>query len=266
MSDDRLLSQLGKIAREEQEAERARLDERWDRLAAGQLSADEEAELRALAEGSAAARDAYHAFSPLGSDFHERVVAAIEGKSPSVVAPSPPPALGARPARRRRGLAWTASLGSLAATLVFVLLRFVGPGPLPIYQAELGGGISAERSGQGGAEPRRYRPGDPVVLLLRAATATDRKPALRVFFVCRGAIQPEPWQPEPVRLPGGNLEIRGSAGVDIPACTERLWVVLGRPSALPDAAVLGRAAASGKLESRSWRAIQTAGLVIEGSG
>ena len=70
--NDRLLKELGDLARQQDEAERARFDERWDRLAAGTLTAEEEAELKALAEASPEDREAYEAFRPLGADFQAR--------------------------------------------------------------------------------------------------------------------------------------------------------------------------------------------------
>lgn len=78
--DDLLLKELGDLARHEGEAEGARLDERWDRLAAGTLTAEEEAELKALAASSPEAREAYAAFRPLGADFQARVVSTINAE------------------------------------------------------------------------------------------------------------------------------------------------------------------------------------------
>ncbi len=80
MNDDRLLSELGALARQQQEAERDRLDERWDRLAAGTLTPGEEEELKALAAASDEARETYEAFRPLGADFQARVVDAIQAE------------------------------------------------------------------------------------------------------------------------------------------------------------------------------------------
>src|SRR5581483_237467 len=77
MNKDQLLGELGGLARQEREAEKARLDERWDRLAAGTLTPEEEAELKALAANSPEARETYEAFRPLGADFQARVVSAI---------------------------------------------------------------------------------------------------------------------------------------------------------------------------------------------
>jgi RNA polymerase sigma-70 factor (ECF subfamily) len=79
MNKDSILSELGALARREGEAE-SPLDERWDRLAAGTLTAEEDAELRALAASSDEAREAYEAFRPLGAAFQARVVSAINAK------------------------------------------------------------------------------------------------------------------------------------------------------------------------------------------
>ena len=73
------MSELGALARREGEAE-SLLDERWDRLAAGTLTAEEDAELRALAASSPEAREAYEAFRPLGAAFQARVVSAINAE------------------------------------------------------------------------------------------------------------------------------------------------------------------------------------------
>src|SRR5687768_15946406 len=82
MNEERLLRELGHLAKEEERTERARLDERWDRLAAGTLSAEEEAELLALAETSPEAREAWEAFRPLGPEFQARVVEKIAAELP----------------------------------------------------------------------------------------------------------------------------------------------------------------------------------------
>jgi RNA polymerase sigma-70 factor, ECF subfamily len=80
MMEDRILLELGYLAKEEREAEKAPLDERWDRLAAGTLTPEEDAELRALAESSPETRETYEAFRPLGAKFQARVVKEIAGE------------------------------------------------------------------------------------------------------------------------------------------------------------------------------------------
>lgn len=76
MNDDELLRRLAEAAREEERAERGRLDPRWDELAAGRLSEEDAAALRREAGESVAASRALEAFSPLGDDFRARVVRA----------------------------------------------------------------------------------------------------------------------------------------------------------------------------------------------
>jgi hypothetical protein len=74
MNDDELLRRLAEAAREEERAERDRLDPRWGELAAGRLSGEDEAALRRQAEESMEARQALEAFTPLGADFRARMV------------------------------------------------------------------------------------------------------------------------------------------------------------------------------------------------
>src|SRR5215218_7525825 len=139
MNEDRLLRELGHLAKEEEGAERARLDERWDRLAAGTLTAEEEAELLALAETSPGAREAYEAFRPLGPEFQARVVKKISAELPK----------GWRgrllqfPAVRIGG--WVTAAAAAAAVVV-VLLR--PSAPLPDYQIAVTGGSSEMRGEQ----------------------------------------------------------------------------------------------------------------------
>src|ERR1700704_3282793 len=89
---DRLLRELGDLARSESTAEEARFGDRWDHLAAGTLTAEEEAELKALAESSPEDRETYEAFRPLGADFQARVVSAINAeRAKPAEAPRPQP-------------------------------------------------------------------------------------------------------------------------------------------------------------------------------
>src|SRR6185436_20249296 len=91
--EDPLLRELGTWARNLAAAEREQLDEKWDRLAAGSLSPEEEAELRAEAEGSAGGAAALAAFQPLGPAAESRIVAQIRAQRtaerPAAAAPRP---------------------------------------------------------------------------------------------------------------------------------------------------------------------------------
>src|SRR6188508_1015557 len=101
MSEDELLHTLGNLAR---------YDERWDRLAAGTLTPEEDAELRALAATDDDAREAYDAFRPLGTEFLARIQESIA--TPAVAqAPAVAPPAKVLPFRRRAGKisAWIAT-------------------------------------------------------------------------------------------------------------------------------------------------------------
>ena len=148
--DDLLLKELGNLARREEEAEKARLDERWDRLAAGTLTAEEEAELKALADSSPEAREAYAAFHPLGADFQARVVSAINSERASE-APAPEPREErprVLPFRRiaRRFEVWVGTAAAVAAG-VFFMMRTPAPMLSSSYQISLNG-LKENRGGE----------------------------------------------------------------------------------------------------------------------
>jgi len=74
MSDESLLRDMARVAREQEAEEGPWLDERWERLFAGDLPPEEEAALAALAVGSEEALETFEAFRPLGPDFAARAV------------------------------------------------------------------------------------------------------------------------------------------------------------------------------------------------
>ena len=171
MNEDRLLRELGHLAREEEGAEKARLDERWDRLAAGTLTAGEEAELRALAETSSEAREAWEAFRPLGPEFQARVVETIAKERPK----GKGRVLPFRPAVRIGG--WLTAAAA-AAAIVVALLR--PDAPIPGYQiASVSGGTSEMR----GEQPRDFGPGDRIEVRLRPETETGGDLEAQLFLV-----------------------------------------------------------------------------------
>src|SRR5215831_10074605 len=123
MSDDRLLRELGHLAREEKEAEQARLDERWDRLADGTLSPEEDAELRALAAASPEAREAYEAFRPLGAAFQARLVDELATAVPAATKTPAGRLLNFRRALSRNSVRFGAVAAAVAAACLFLVLR-----------------------------------------------------------------------------------------------------------------------------------------------
>ena len=135
MNDD-LLRELAEIHKEEEDEERSRLDERWDRLSAGELSPEEEAELRALAETSEEARLAYEAFRPLGPEFQARVVQKIQAQSQAEAEAAEAARKKQEPRklfyfpRPARFAAWGTAAAAAAASLMIFLRE---PAPLPDY-------------------------------------------------------------------------------------------------------------------------------------
>lgn len=268
MNKDRLLSELGDLARQEEEAEKARLDERWDRLAAGTLTPEEEAELKALAESSPEARETYEAFRPLGADFQARIVSAINAEwstpAPRPVSPEPrPPILSFR-----RLEVWLGSATAVAAAGVLFLMR--GPAPLPPYQAELIGGDKAVR----GNEPSPitaipvFSPGSMLKLAVRPRPPQPVQGRLetRAFRVPLDGRTID-WVPVPgfavENGADGALLLRGALGetIQLPPGMWKICVVVSRPGEAPKRRELP--AAPG-VEHAGWQAACSNPLRIEG--
>jgi len=268
MSEDPLLRELGRLAKEENEAEEARRDERWDRLAAGTLSAGEDAALRALAATSLAVREAYEAFRPLGADFQARVVDVLESelrRGEPEVEPREPRS---RLLRFRPRTWWFA--GSLAAAAVAasgLLLVVRGPAtmpPLPLYSAELSGRIQTLRGGPGPATgPQPFAPGSRLSLVVQPERAVAGEVEARALLG-RGA-EIVPWQPAP-RLDisaQGAVRLEGTIGEDIrlPPGPERVWIVVGRRGKIPPDSELVTALRDGRTSNRHWQAV-SADLIV----
>src|SRR5215218_9705048 len=223
MNEDRLLRELGHLAKEEEGAERARLDERWDRLAAGTLTTEEEAELLALAETSPEAREAWEAFRPLGPEFQARVVEKIAaGRGRLLHFPSV-----------RIG-GWVTAAAAAAACLV-VLLRSPASMPVPVYSADLSGGVQTVR----GDEPAPatgqpvFIPGSMITLVVRPRTPIDGQ-----RLDARGFLSPQTgradlarWKPEPEFkiTDRGVVRLHGKLGEEIQIARGdwTVWIVVG---------------------------------------
>lgn len=246
MSEDRLLRDLGHLAKEEEGAERARLDERWDRLAAGTLTAEEEAELRALAEASPEAREAWEAFRPLGPEFQARVVEKIAAELPKG---GEGRVLPFRLTARFAGWATAAAAAAVVAVLV------VPPSaPLPGYQIAVTGGSSEMRGEQEEAVP--LAPGDHYEVLLRPDTAVAGAKSLEAqWFLVRGGER-RPMEVEEIHIGStGVIKLEGSIPDDLQTGTWTLLAVVGRPGDLPPPAELQSLAAPGEVRRRDWVAV-----------
>ena len=248
MSEDELLHTLGNLAR---------FDERWDRLAAGTLTPEEEAELRALAATDPEAGEAYEAFRPLGPEFLGRIQGAIE-------TPVAPAAAGAAPAgkllpfgRRARKIGgWMATAAAIAALLTL----FVRSPALPDYAlAEVTGGTSATR----GAIPQgdTFAPGDRFAVALRPQTGVRDGSTLDAqAFLGAGNLRHDLRRVEiHTRFDAsGSVKVEGTLDPSLAPGDWTLWVVVGRPGAAPAASELPSLLAASPARGRGWVAVPVA--------
>lgn len=259
-----LLDQLSQAAREQMLDEQDRLDPRWDRLAAGQLSAEEHDQLLGLADASGEAHEAYQAFKPLGPAFESRVAAAIlarqqvEAKERLVAeqaAGATAPVQLAPPAPRR---AWY--LAGLWSVLMAVTVAFFVslPAQLPSYVPEKMASISPDRGGIGltlGVPV--YTAGNEVVLEAEARIKPGKNPDARLFYVG-----------EDQRLQGSDLEAKiedeGRRIRFLPILGEdlelapgkwRLVMVVSRPGEFPGPATILEAVSAGGQPSKYWQVL-----------
>ncbi|HET9767158.1 MAG TPA: hypothetical protein VFS60_09935 [Thermoanaerobaculia bacterium] len=266
--DDLLLRELGQLARDEAESERARWDERWDRLAAGTLGAEEDAELRRLAVASPEAGEAYEAFRPLGAEFHAAVATAIAAQATGAAEPT---TAAARVADRggaaanggkllpfpvRRLAVWGTAVGAATAAMVAMLVRILVPlAPLPVYSiAEISG---ASRTTRGELiEAPRFAPGDRCQVVLQPATAVPRAGSLRAeaFLVGGGELRPWEVKGEVVESTGA-VRVSGRLAPELPAGTWTLWLIVGRKGTLPDAASVRTFSTAAPVRERNWVAL-----------
>lgn len=230
--------------------ERDRLDDRWDRLSRGELSPEEEAELRALAETSEEAHQAWEAFRPLGADFHARVVQSIQSEMAA-----------AKLLKFRRRIAvWSASAAA-AAAMLFLLVRgpallLHGPAlypPLPVYTAELEGG---EQEYRGGKEPAAgvpvFSPGS-ILHLDAVPEETVTGPVEAHAFATRGAE----WVKLGPLAGTGSKRLEGTIGKDLQLAPGvwRLWIVVGRPGKIPALGKLKGELTAGRTGDENWQAV-----------
>jgi len=245
MSEDELLHTLGNLAR---------YDERWDRLAAGTLTPEEDAELRALAATDADAREAYDAFRPLGADFLARVQKSIE--TPAVA--TPPNAAPGKviPFRSRSGKigGWIAAAAAIAALLTL----FVRPPALPDYAlADLSGGTRTVRGAL--PEAAAYAPGDRFQVALRPQTGVKAGAGLEAqAFLGAGLDAKHALRRVAIESrfdTAGSVKVEGTLDPDLAPGDWTLWLIVGRPGAAPAADALPSRLAAAPARGRGWVAV-----------
>lgn len=252
-AEDPILKALAETARHRAEQERRLLDDRWDLLAMGDLSAEEVAELRELAEQSPEGAEAFAAFAPLGGDFAARTAAAIRAERDVAKSPAANEVVAVLPFERkpqatpRHRRPW---LGALAAAAAVAAVVAVGPilrrgtdGPLPDYDVELSGGNSEVR-GETAPSAMTEKPlvltqGAPFELIVRPETPTSEPLVLRCYLVPEsgGAARPFSACDKAERSPQGSFRVSGVVGEEIRLDdgTWALWTVVGRAGTLPPA-------------------------------
>jgi hypothetical protein len=230
--------------------ERGRLDDRWDRLSHGGLSPEEESELRALAETSEEARQAWEAFRPLGADFQARVVRSIQSEITAAKPLAKPLPFRRRPSRIA---GWSAAAAAVAAVLILFLRTPAAP--LPPYSMEKISGVSTMRGDEPAAAVPLLAPGDRFQTILRPETTASRTGQLEAqIFLSRG--------PDLRRLevqrdidPNGSVQVKGTIDRDIQAGSWILWAVVGRRGDLPDPDDLRRLSARAPVWRKDWVAV-----------
>jgi len=252
MSEDRILRELGHLEREERGAEQARLDERWDRLAAGALTPEEDAELRALAASSPEARETYEAFRPLGPEFQARMTdrIAAELAKPSYIE------LLFRFLRSLRfrpntfRFAVTAAAAAAASLVVYPYLL----APLPGYSPpEISGGSRAMRGEV--TEVADFAPGDSFKVVLRPDTEVTWAKTLEAQCFLRHGPELRSLKVRSHVEPSGVVELEGSLDRDLRPGEWTLWAVVGRWGRLPDPADLRSLSARAVVRRRAWVAV-----------
>lgn len=247
---DRLLRELGDLARSETKAEEARFDDRWDRLAAGTLTAEEEAELKALAESSPEIREAYQAFQPLGADFQARVVSKINAQRRRRVLPFRQVV--------RRAEVWVGFAAAVAAG-VFFLVRGPAQSPLNVQVTEFSGGVNESR----GNEPKSsglpiFVPGAPLTFAVTTASFVPGVEARVLLSPLSGgeflALEPAPHLEITEQ---GAVLLQGTVGreIQLPPGDWRLWIVVGRKGRIPSVKELQAELREGRTRNGDWEAV-----------
>lgn len=236
MNEDKLLQDLAQLADEQSRRDAERFDRRWDDLAAGRLSPEEEAALRAEAEGSPDLELAWEGFRPLAPELRAAIVRDAAARLEASKKPGEPARVLVFPRK-----AWLAGL-AVAASLILAVSIWRFPGtrePLPAYQLIPGGGLRNERSGAGSAaEILRLAPGIRFEVVLRPERAAENEPAVKIFKFRNGNIEPLPLDKKLIEIaPGGTVRISAVLGedFDLEPGEQTLVFVVGRGGSLPAA-------------------------------
>jgi hypothetical protein len=275
MSDENWIRELAKAHRERQAEEDGQLGKHWDRLSSGELSAEEEAELLALAEASEEGREAYEAFRPLGPEFHASAVKAIREQAIREQAEQAIqeqgfvpvlPVLSAEPPARQKPPAWLwpfswrpqfAGWGAAAAVAAALLLWFPRPPvPLPVYSSlEIHGDQAVRGEESSPAEVTVLAPGDRFQGQLQLAALSQAKDLEDQYFLIGGQGLSR-LEVDSAIDPGGAVKInKGLVPGNLSPGAWTLWAVVGRRGKLPDPAEVVRLSKGAQIQQKDWVAV-----------
>lgn len=277
-----LLDQLSQTARAEAQEDVNRLDQRWDRLAAGTLTEAENDELLGLADASGEAHEAYQAFKPLGPDFRRNVAAAIlaqqekekEDSQPrsgaedapiranlfEIPAGAAPPSV-APPAPRRRSLLFGAFASAASLVVGAFLVLMVDPMSGFIREPLKAGAIlrGNDPVGEDFGRTPSFHNTNVVELIFKASVPPGKNTAARLYtFGADAKLQLTSLRPA-IDSDGSKVMFDPILGKDLILSPGRweLVVVISRPGKFPDDAALLEAVKSNGNAEKYWQVIVT---------
>jgi hypothetical protein len=176
-------------------------DDAWEALAKGELSREEEAFLRALAEESEPAAARLEAYAPLGDEFKARVVDKLADEL-------------AHQKQRNRfklrsSLGWaTGVLAAAAAALLAFMPR--GGEPLPEYTLAVHG-VAETRGAEQQTGPVRLLPQSELEVQLKPSAKVQGEVVLTLGLISNAGVVSLA-QKAPERAPSGAFRLLGTLG------------------------------------------------------
>lgn len=260
MSDeDRLLSDLGELAREGEElrpldaAERAAIaDAVLARLAAGPPGEEAPVADTAPPPGSPATDTPA---LPAGAPAND---AAPRAGAEKIVPLRPP-------ARRPRALVWLAFAAALAAG-VWLLVRSPAPQALSSYSIHTSGG-DATHLGDAPQGEIRLAPGSRVTFRIEPDAPVDGALAVEAFLVDGGRARP--WDAPLLRRAGGALLMEGTREALFEGVADGRWEVVffvARPESMPARAALAAIAEGGAEGAGGLQVLRARVWLVPGKG
>ncbi len=197
-------------------------DSAWEGLAHGELSPDEEALLRALADESENAALHYEAYAPLDESFRARTTANLAARIQSD-----------RRSRTRRYIGGAAG-AVLAAAAALVVFNLPTESKLSSYTLDVRAGAAAVRGADSGGTVVNYHEDSRLLLVARPQDRVAGPVVASLIAVVDGRAVPVPAQVEVAESGAVRLEVAGKdlpgkdlSGKDLPAAdTSVLTLVL----------------------------------------